>query len=166
MSRTSDLKDAALHECDIAIHLHAKLPEGAADYRSTETQRTTTELLRYLAACGIGSARAMKDGTWDGYKEAMERNEHMTLAEFPEAMQRQKEELAVFLDTLSDEDLDTCAATLPWGQKVTLGRALLETTLKWLTAYRMQLFLYAKSAGNTEIGTANNWAGVDMKPEA
>jgi hypothetical protein len=45
----------------------------------------------------------------------------------------------------------------------TLGRALVETTLKWLTAYRMQLFLYAKASGNEKIGTANNWAGVDYE---
>jgi hypothetical protein len=28
----------------------------------------------------------------------------------------------------------------------------------------MQLFLYAKQAGNDKLNTANNWAGVDWKP--
>jgi hypothetical protein len=77
-------------------------------------------------------------------------------------MRRQREELAALLDGLSEDDLDGTEATLPWGEKVTLRRALLETTLKWLTAYRMQLFLYAKACGNHDIGTPNNWAGVDM----
>jgi hypothetical protein len=31
-------------------------------------------------------------------------------------------------------------------------------------AYRMQLFLYAKAAGNHAIQTPNCWAGVDVKP--
>jgi hypothetical protein len=32
--------------------------------------------------------------------------------------------------------------------------------LKTLVAYRMQLFLYAKQAGNADIGPADCWAGV------
>jgi hypothetical protein len=34
-------------------------------------------------------------------------------------------------------------------------------SLKTLVAYRMQLFLYLKSCGVSEIGPANCWAGVD-----
>ena len=166
MSKTDELRDALLHECDIAIHLHSKIPEGTEDYRPTEGQRSTTELLRYLAACGIGSALAMRDGKWDGYKEAMEGVAELPPAEFPDAMRRQKEALRAFVDGLSDDDLQNVESTLPWGEKVTLGRALLETTLKWLTAYRMQLFLYAKAAGNHAIGTANNGAAVDYEGDA
>ena len=40
---------------------------------SQKSWRSTLELLRYLAGCGIGSARAMCEGNWDGYKEAMAR---------------------------------------------------------------------------------------------
>ena len=43
---------------------------------------------------------------------------------------------------------------------------LLETSLKWMTAYRMQLFLGAKAAGNDEIWTPDNWAGVSMPRES
>lgn len=165
MSATSDLCDALLHECDIAVHLCSKLPEGSAEYRPAPEQRSMLELLRYLAGCGIGSARAMRDGDWAGYKAAMERVAEMTVEGFPDAMRLQKDELTALFAGLGDDDLATCEATLPWGEKVTLRRALVETTLKWLTAYRMQLFLYAKAAGNTSIGTANNWAGVDDKEE-
>ena len=41
-----------------------------------------------------------------------------------------------------------------------LGRALLEMPLKWMTAYRMQLFLYAKAAGAVDLTTADNWRGA------
>ncbi len=44
----------------------------------------------------------------------------------------------------------------------TLGLAILNGPLKWLTAYKLQLFLYAKACG-AEIGTANAWAGMDWK---
>lgn len=161
MSQIDDLRDALRHECAIAIHLHAKLPPGAADYRPTPKQRSTLELLRYLAGCGIGSARAMREGTWDGYKEAMERVADLAYEDFPEAMRRQERELGTFFDGLAEADLGQVESTLPWGEKVTLRRALLETTLKWMCAYRMQLFLYAKACGNETIGTPDNWAGVD-----
>jgi hypothetical protein len=52
------------------------------------------------------------------------------------------------------------------GDKTTVGRALVEITLKWMTAYRMQLFLGAKAAGNTEIWTPDCWSGVSMSKEA
>ncbi len=67
------------------------------------------------------------------------------------------------MSAITAEDLET-ETVYPWGEKVKLGRALLEAPLKYLTAYRMQLFLYAKQSG-AEVGTANNWRGVDPKPK-
>ena len=163
MIRKDDLLAALLHECHIASHLYTKVPEGAWDYRPGPTQRTTLELLQYLQGCGIGSARAMSEGSWDGYKAAMERAADMKPDAFPALMEKQKAELEAFFEGLDDAALETQEATLPWGEKVTLGRALLETTLKWMTAYRMQLFLYAKASGNDAINTANNWGGVDYE---
>lgn len=163
MSARDHLRDSVLFECDIATHLHGKLPDGALDYRPTPDQRSTLELLRYLAFCGIGSARAMADGEWATYKAWSEKTSDMAAEDFPRAMAEQKEALRELFDGLTDEQLGTVESTLPWGEKVPLGRALAETTLKWLAAYRMQLFLYAKAAGNHDIGTANCWAGVDWK---
>ena len=44
-----------------------------------------------------------------------------------------------------------------------LGRALMDMPFRCLSGYRMQLFLYAKAAGNHDLNTANCWAGVDME---
>ena len=40
------------------------------------------------------------------------------------------------------------------------ARAIMSGPLKWLTGYKMQLFLYAKATG-AEIGTSNAWGGYD-----
>ena len=165
MIRKADLLDTLVHECNVITHLHSKVPDGAWDYRPSPKQRSTRELLQYLAACGIGSARAMVDGNWKGYEAAMERAAGTEPEAFPDLMTRQREELEALLGGLTDEELASREAMLPWGEKVTLGRALLETTLKWLTAYRMQLFLYAKASGNQGINTANCWGGVDYDGE-
>jgi hypothetical protein len=44
-----------------------------------------------------------------------------------------------------------------------LGRALLDVPVRWMGGYRMQLFLYARAAGNEEIWTPDCWAGITME---
>ncbi len=166
MLSKSDVLDAILTECDIAVHLHGKLPEGSLEYRPTEGQRNTLDLLRYLSFCAIGGSRAMVEGGWEGYSEVAERSKTMEAADFPAAMERQKNELRGYFAEISDDDFATKDAAKPTGETVKLGRALLDLPLKWMVGYRMQLFLYAKAAGNTEIWTPNCWAGIDWeKPQ-
>ena len=51
---------------------------------------------------------------------------------------------------------------MPWGTPTTVSAGLMDMTLKCFVAYRMQLFLQAKAAGNPSLGTVNCWAGMDM----
>jgi hypothetical protein len=108
----------------------------------------------------------MVEGKWDAFHENERRSATMKADEFPAAMERQKRELADLFERISEKQFDTQEAALPTGAKVKLGRALLEASLQWMTGYRMQLFLYAKAAGNHEIGTANCWAGMDWPRKA
>ncbi len=157
-----------LNECDICTHLFTKIPEGTYDFRPTPDQRSMHELLQYLSYCGIGGTRAMAEGNWDGYQEVSERGKQMKPEEFPAAMERQKAELTEYFDGLTQEEVETRTATTPIGEELTLEQALFQLPLRWMTGYRMQLFLYAKQAGNKDIWTPNCWAGVDWdkpKPE-
>jgi hypothetical protein len=163
MSMKADLLDSMLHECDIAIHLHGKIPDGGLDYRPSEEQRSTLELLRYLSFCGLGFVDALESGNWDGYTAMSNESEGMAAEDFPAAMERQKEGLRERLGGITDDDLANREAQMPWGASFTLGRALLSLAYSSLAAYRMQLFLYAKAAGNPDLKTPNCWAGVDMK---
>ncbi|MHC5010807.1 MAG: hypothetical protein ACYTG6_07640 [Planctomycetota bacterium] len=166
MLTKDDLRDSVLHECDVCLHLFEKLPEGAFDFRPTPDQRSTLELLRYLSFCGIASCYTAYDRSWDRYQVEAEAIADMTGEEFPERMRGQKERIREFFDGLSEEAFAMRESQMPLGDEVKLSRALLDLTLKWLTAYRMQLFLYAKGAGNTEIGTFNCWVGRDAEPAA
>jgi hypothetical protein len=148
-------------ECEIAIHLHGKLTPGAHDYRMSPTQRSTLETMRYLSYCGIGGIEAMASGGWAKWPAREEAAAHMTTDEFPAAMQRQKKEIEEFFASISEETLANQPAKLPTGLVCPLGTALMDGPLKWLLAYKMQLFLYAKAAGATEIGTSNVWGGRD-----
>lgn len=159
----NDILRLILDECDICLHLFEKVPDDAMDYRPTPGQRSTLELLQYVSFCVIGGARTMAEGTWDGYKEVEARAADMTAQEFPAAMARQKQELLDLFATWSQDDVTSRKATTPLGAEVSLEEALVQVPLKWIIAYRMQLFLYAKQAGNEDIWTPNCWGGVDTE---
>ena len=163
MLSKNDLLDAMLREIAITKHLMTKVEAGGESYRPTEGQRSVLELVRYLAFCGMGGTVAMADGNWEGYKAASDAVADATWAELPTHLDNQAAALTAYYGELSDVDFASKEATTPLGDTMTLGRALLELPVKWMTAYRMQLYLYLKFAGNTEIWTPNCWGGVDME---
>jgi len=167
MVTKDDVLETMLLECDICIHLFEKLPEGALDYRPTPEQRSTLELLRYLSFSGVTFVNAVTGDEWASYAKGAEAAKSMTADEFPDAMRQQKDDLREAFAAISDEDLADGRCTLPWGAEMSIARGLLMLPLRSMSAYRMQLFLYAKSAGNDEIWTPDCWAGVHMdKPPA
>jgi hypothetical protein len=163
MITKQQLAAAMVRECDICLHLFGKLGPGALDYRPSPAQRSTAELLRYLSVCGIAGVRAMAAGDWQLFRASLARVQHAPPDGFPEAMERQKADLRAFFEAVTEEELEQHEATLPGAGVRPLGVAILEGPLKWLTGYKLQLFLYAKAAGAPELGTANAWAGIDWK---
>jgi hypothetical protein len=166
MLNKNDILDSLLTEIEIVRHLATKVPDNGLEYRPTEGQRNTLETLRYLSFCGIGGTLAMVDGDWDGYRKWAEAAETLTAEEFPAALDRQADALQLAFAKLSDEDFATRKAKHPMGHEMSLRSSLLEVPLKWMVGYRMQLFLYCKAAGNSEIGTANCWVGIDLPKAA
>jgi hypothetical protein len=166
MITKDQLAASMLHECDIIEHLYRKLPHDSLDYRPSASQRSTLELLRYVAMCGIGGIRSLSEGNWRIFNEYAKRLESMAGDSFPEALTRQREEIRGFFAGTSDEELMTRQARLPTGVIQNLGLAVINGPLKWLSAYKLQLFLYAKATGARDIGTSNAWAGIDWKKQA
>ncbi len=165
MINKNDILNSLLSEIEIVRHLATKVPAGCMDYRPTEGQRSTLEVLRYLASCAAGGVSAMVDGNWDGYQKWSQSVAEMTSEGISDALDRQADGLKEIFASIPDEDFANRMVQNPLGQEFTLGRALMEMPLKWMVAYRMQLFLYAKGAGNTEIGTYNCWGGMDAPVE-
>lgn len=162
MITKTDLLDVLLKDCDICVHLYGKLPKGALEYRLSPSSRSTLELLRYLAHAGASGTHAMIEGNWNAFTAADKRTSTMRAEEFPAAMAAQKQELTKLFAGISNAQFDEQPAKLPTGETVKLGQALLMAPVRWMTAYRMQLFLHAKAAGNNELWTPDNWAGKDM----
>jgi hypothetical protein len=167
MVTKDDVLETLLLECDVCIHLFGKIPEGTLEFRPTPTQRSMLDLLRYLSFSGNGFVNAVAHGEWETYTKGGEAAASMSAEEFPDAMRRQKEALQETFAGLTDLDLSEKQCTMPWGGEMTVARGLLMLPLRSMAAYRMQLFLYAKSAGNEEIWTPDCWVGVEMeKPPA
>lgn len=164
MITKDQLLSAMQRECDICTHLHGKIPDGSSDFRFTPPQRSTLELLQYLSFVGTGFTTAVLESSWDPYAELAKASKSLASEDFPAAMEKQKQDLADLFAKVTDEDLATKEFTQPWGNTQKLGHALQELAYASLVAYRMQLFLHAKSSGNADISTPNCWAGVDMPP--
>ncbi len=160
-----DLAATMTLECEVAQHLFAQLPRAdwpaTLAWRPTSTQRSTLELLRYLSYCGIGACRVALEGSWTAWKQLGECAEQMQADAFVAAMDSQKLEIVRVLENVSEAELVTRKVKDPRGQELTLGRALLDMPIRWLVAYRMQLFLYARSLG-ADVWTPDCWYGVSM----
>ena len=166
MITKDQLAAAMIRECDICLHLFSKLPLGAVDYRPSEKQRSMLDLLRYLTISGVAGMDCMAHADWKRFGSFSERAKEMPFEGFPAAMSTQKAEIEAFFAGVSEEALEAQEAPMPGGANVPLGVAILNGPFKWLAAYKMQLFLYAKGAGATELGTSNAWRGADMPPKA
>ena len=152
-----------MFECDVSKHLHGKLTRQSYDYKPTDGQRSTLELLRYLAVCGIAGIQSLYQSDWKAFGKYTERSATMTAEEFPAAMDLQKQEIKDFFHSITERDLETRDAILPVGGSQLLGQAILNLPFKWLPAYKLQLFLYAKATGAADLNTANAWMGIDWK---
>lgn len=149
------------HETNICKHLYSKIPAGGLNYRPTPGQRSLLELMQYLSAVGSVTARGLIHNDWSHVAESIEKAKSRSADQFCEAMDQQCEEIIRLLQPVTDDDLlhkDTTTVILT---TVKIGEGLVNMTLKFLTAYRMQMFLYLKGAGVTSISTTNCWMGMD-----
>jgi hypothetical protein len=163
MINKDQIAASMMFECDVAKHVHTKLTPQSYDYKPTDGQRSTLDLLRYLSICGIAGIQSLYQSNWKAFGTYTERAAKMKAEDFPTAMDLQKREIKEFFDSVTERDLETRDALLPIGGTQLLGQAILDLPFKWLPAYKLQLFLYAKATGVSEINTANAWMGIDWK---
>ena len=153
------------HETNICKYLFTKIPSDKLDYRPTENQRSMLELLQYLTSCVKTSSHCLINDDWSSAGADMERIKSLTPDGFCDAMDRQLAEVKDMIESIPEDDFFNRNTTFPTGDKSVLGAALVNFPLKFITAYRMQLFLYLKSVGRSELNTLSCWFGVDKPME-
>jgi hypothetical protein len=158
-------------ETDICLALFDKMPAGGLEYRPSPSQRNTLELLKYLSKGPRNGVIRVVAGDWNATPPAMEMAKNMPPSDFPREMRRQADEVERALRGANPEDLVHATMSFPWGETLTKADALIHYPYRWLTGYRMQLFLYLKAAGATQLGTPDLWrappsTGSTSSPQA
>ena len=167
MTVRQQIQKLVAKEIIIIKHLYTKISDSDWDYRPGENMRSMAELLDYIKHCGTDMPSYYIMGAKEGANggDMMKAYRAKTAAfpkeEFPQAMDAQEQNIYEILDSISEEELRTTTVKVFWGETITLHELILQSTVKYLTAYRMQLFLYLKMAGNTELNTYNCWLGQE-----
>jgi hypothetical protein len=149
------------NEVRILVHLCGKVEPAMLDYRPTPKQRSTIELLRYLAVMGPALVPCIKAGAFleAEWKAAAARVETLDFPALVQDLAAQSGFYAQALGAFSDDDFR--AEIDLFGMKGKRGPMLVNLIIAGHAAYRTQLFLYLKSCGREELNTMNLWAGMD-----
>ncbi len=160
------LLNSIVKDMKICRRLYTRIPADKMDYRPKEGVRSTIELLRYLSWCGTGMIKFWYHGNGADFKtfigEITSPTKTMEPGQFITAMDEQIETVKALFAEISDEDLYTRQVNYPSGATGPLGEVLLETSVKWLAAYKMQLFLYLKYSTDQALVTADVWAKTEL----
>jgi hypothetical protein len=148
------------NEVRILLHLAGKVDKSKLDYRPTPTQRTTMELLQYMAMMGPTLVPIIKTGDFaTNWGPAAEAAKKMSYDQAVAAIQKQSDEYARLLSGWTEAEFR--AEVDMFGRKSSRGALLVNMVLGGCAAYRTQLFCYLKSCGRDELSTMNLWAGAD-----
>lgn len=165
-----ELISALQNEVRILVHLAGKVDQSKLDYRPSPTQRTTLQLLQYMAVMGPTQIAVIQTGTFDrptlsalwAPAEAVAKT--MTFDQAVAAIEKQSGQYASLLGAWSDADFR--ANMDMFGTKTTRGALIVNLVLGGHAAYRTQLFCYLKACGREELNTMNLWAGSDAATPA
>lgn len=148
-------------EVHILLHLCGKVEGGMVDYRPTGKQRSTLELLQYMAMMGPELLKCIRDGAFDteAWGKAEAAAKALDFDGVKAAIEAQMELYAAFLGGMSEEEL--VGEVSLFENKVSRARHIIDFVVCGHAAYRTQLFCYLKACGREELGTMNLWAGVD-----
>ncbi|MBA2611124.1 MAG: hypothetical protein H0U95_04080 [Bacteroidetes bacterium] len=135
------------------------ISEKDLDFRPAEKMRSTMELMQYLSGIGAVMLRwfIKNDLTPEEWVKIREYRKTLTRENFKERLDEQMEEMILFMNMISEEDLIKKEVETPWKEKMALGTAIINCPIKWLASYRMQLFTYLKMNGRPEISTKEAW---------
>ena len=153
-------------EINICRRLYTKIPSDQMNFRPKEGIRSTLELLQYLGCIGTLMLTYWLKGSVTDFRtlygKKMDDAKQMSHEQFLTAMD---EQLATMkeLFKISEEDLFQKEITYPWsGSKDSLGEGIIATSIKWLAAYKLQLFLFIKLSSDMVLTTADAWVLTEM----
>ena len=155
-------------EVKVIKHLYSKVQPKDLDYRPSPVQRSLQELLDFIPCNAAAVLKHVMSGEWTSSAGTFDGVKRSARKDFLATLDHEVELLVVMIKSIPDDHFQNKDVIIPPGITMKLGPALIAFNLKFFTAYRMQLFLYLKATGHTELGTPNLWMGADMpkRPQA
>jgi hypothetical protein len=155
-------------EINICRRLYTKIPADKMNFRPKNGVRSILELLQYLSF--IGSAmpdywlnnEAVDMSVYFG--NCISQAKTLTPEQFPTIMNEQILKIKALFEQITEEDLIKKEVPYPWGSKAPLGEAIITTSIKWLAAYKLQLFLFIKLTDDQKLTTADAWVLSELGP--
>ena len=161
------LLNSIIKEMKIIRRLSTKIPADKIGFRKKDGMRSTLELLQYLSSCGTGTIlywyRTDGSDFKTFYAGLNEKSKTITPENFAAAMDAQIELVTKLFDNISEDDLLHKEIDYPWGDKGVLAEGIIETSIKWLTAYKMQLFLALKLSSEEKLVTPDLWRKTEIE---
>lgn len=156
-----DLIGCLQNEVRILVHLCGKVQPEMLDYRPTEGQRSTLDLLRYLTNMGPVLVPSVKAGEFlvDQWTAGEEKAKGMDFDAVVKSLESQAAFYADAVNGFSDAEMQ--GEIEMFGSKSKRGAMLVNMVVCGHAAYRTQLFCYLKACGRAELNTMNLWAGID-----
>jgi hypothetical protein len=135
------------------------IEERDLDFRPVEKMRSTLELMQYLSTIGASMLRLFvkNDLTPEEWTKIREYRKGVTRENFKDRLDKQMQDILMYMDQISEEDLNKKEVELPSKEKMIMGTAIINAPIKWLAVYRMQLFMYLKMNGRQDISTREAW---------
>lgn len=149
------------NEVRILVHLAGKVDPSMLNYRPTDKQRTTLELLQYMVIMGPNLIRFIQAGAFDGeaWGKLAGAAKSMSFEEAVAAIGQQNDLYPELVNAYSDSDFRTKIEM--FGRNDSKGSIIINLVVAGHAAYRTQLFIYLKACGRDELNTMNLWAGMD-----
>lgn len=155
------LQNAIVDEMKICRRLYTKIPQDKMDFRPKTDMRSIHELLQYL--CIVGSAlpnywlNEYESDFFAAFNKKAAASKQMPHEQFLSVMNDQIELTYKLFDQINEEDLIKKEVMYPWGGKAPFGEAIMSTSIKFLSGYKLQLFLLIKMCTDQKLGTPDAW---------
>jgi hypothetical protein len=154
-------------EMKICRRLYTKIPHDKMDFRPKGDMRSIHELLQYI--CVVGTAlpdywlnESENDFfAWFDKKAAV--TKQIPHDQFLSVMNDQIDLLNKLFDRISEDDLINKEVKYPWGGQAPFGEALIATSVKFLTGYKLQLFLKIRMCTDQKLGTPDAWFITELE---
>jgi hypothetical protein len=153
-------------EINICRRLYTKIPPGQMDFRPKEGLRSILELLQYLGIIGSvmpGYWLKKDDTDFNTFFGATNKaTRSMPHERFLTVMDEQMATIRHLFDQISEDDLINKEVVYPSGGKAPMGEAIIATSIKFLTGYKLQLFLFIKLCDDQKLTTPDAWFLTDL----